>query len=117
MVSPVNNDKPISTTTEKSGHSNRSVKTDQATVNTANLETQAPEAIGSTLEVDKARQLFEIERGRMNAADSAGSTPEQARALLDNILRQFAASPEAAMKAQGAKVTEPLAGLLESAPA
>ncbi|MCU7935676.1 MAG: hypothetical protein KZQ99_12480 [Candidatus Thiodiazotropha sp. (ex Dulcina madagascariensis)] len=119
MVSPVNSDKPINTTAEKSGYSNRSVKTDQTTVNTTNLETHAPEAAGSgsTLEVDKARRLFEMEAGRANGADSDISTPAQARALLDNILRQFTASPEDAMKSQSAKATQPLASLLENAPA
>ncbi|MCU7920788.1 MAG: hypothetical protein KZQ95_20895 [Candidatus Thiodiazotropha sp. (ex Epidulcina cf. delphinae)] len=117
MVSPVNSDKPINTTAEKSGHSNRSVKTDQTTVNATNLETHAPEAAGSTLEVDKARRLFEMEAGRANGADSDISTPAQARALLDNILHQFTASPEDAMKSQSAKATQPLASLLESAPA
>ncbi|MCU7802856.1 MAG: hypothetical protein KZQ92_07795 [Candidatus Thiodiazotropha sp. (ex Lucinoma borealis)] len=117
MISPVNSDKPISTTTEQSGRSNRGNETDQTTVSTTTQESRTSIADSSTLEVDNARQLFNIETNRANAANAVISTPEQARSLLENILQQFASSPESAAKSQAAKVSTTLSSLLESAPA
>ncbi|MCU7932206.1 MAG: hypothetical protein KZQ90_15495 [Candidatus Thiodiazotropha sp. (ex Codakia rugifera)] len=117
MISPVNSDKPISTTTEQSGRSNQGKETGQATASTTTQEGKTPIADSSTLEVDNARQLFNIETHRANATNAVISTPEQARSLLENILQQFATSPESAAKSQATKVSTALSSLLESAPA
>ena len=117
MINPVNSDKSINTTTDKPSQSQASVKTDQVTADNASAQqTQTQESGRPTLEVDSARQLFDIENNRSEATSTV-TTPQQARSLLDTIVEQFGASPESAVKAQVAHVSAPLANLLESAPA
>jgi hypothetical protein len=117
MISPVNSDKPINTTTEQSGRSNSSTRTDKTSVTAATQESKKPIADSSTLEIGNARHLFDIETNRSNGTDSVISTSEQARSLLESILQQFASSPESAIKSQATMSSTTLTSLLDTAPA
>ncbi|MES9833607.1 MAG: hypothetical protein ABW157_03620 [Candidatus Thiodiazotropha sp. LLP2] len=117
MINPVNSDKNIQTTTDRSSQSPANTKTDLATGNGESVqETQASTSSRSTVDVDNARQLYEMETARSASAESI-STPQQARSLVQNLLQQISNSPESAAEAQLAQITRPLANLLESAPA
>jgi hypothetical protein len=118
MISPVNSDKPINTSTDQSGQSRSSQKTTQAAEQTAPQQTQTTQASGSTVEVDQARRLYDIENNRIQASEFTLETPEEARSLLDNIVQQIANTPDAAAKAQAGNATaDPLSAILQSAPA
>ena len=117
MINPVNSDKSINNTAEKTSQSQTSAKADPVTSGGASAQpTQNQESVRSPLDVDNARQLYELESSRSEAASTV-STPQQARSLLDTIVQQLSASPESAVKAQAANVSAPMTNLLESAPA
>jgi hypothetical protein len=117
MVSPINGDKPITATAERSGESTKSSRGDQAASGPSNtLEHKAAKPVGATLEVDKARQLYDLESQKSRGTGQAIESPEAARSLLQEILEQFSAMPEQAVKSQGSQPAA-LANLLLSAPA
>jgi hypothetical protein len=117
MISPVNSDKTINTSTEQSGRSNPSQKTAAATEQIPNRQHQTVEPHDSTLEIDQARRLFDMENNRIQRAESGLENPQQARTLLQSIVQQIAGSPEEAAKAQAGKASAALSSLLQSAPA
>lgn len=117
MVSPINGDKPITTTAERSGESAKSSRGEQAASGPSNtLEHKAAKPVGTTMEVDKARQLYDLESQQSRGTEQAVASPEAARSLLQEVLEQFSAAPEQAMKSQGSQ-SAALANLLLSAPA
>ncbi|MEJ2608687.1 MAG: ribosome maturation factor rimM [Candidatus Thiodiazotropha sp.] len=116
MINPVNSDKSITATTDKSGRSQASVKMDRVATSNTTQQIQTTETHRQTLDVENARQLYQMESRRMDAT-SAIDTPQQARSLLDSIVQQFTATPESAAKAQAAHVSTPITNLLEGAPA
>jgi hypothetical protein len=117
MINPVNSEKTIQTSTEKSNQSRATTNTELPGGNGESVsETQAASAGRATVDVENARQLYEMETTRSSPA-AAISTPEQAHSLLQTLLQQISSTPETAAEAQLAQVTKPLANLLESAPA
>ncbi|MES9968741.1 MAG: hypothetical protein ABW092_01825 [Candidatus Thiodiazotropha sp.] len=117
MISPVNSDKPINTSTDQSGRSHTSQKTTETSTQAASQQTQAPQASSSTVEVDQARRLYDLENNRVQATQSSLATAEEARSLLENIVQQMAATPQTAASAQAGKAAaDPMAGILQSAP-
>lgn len=117
MINPVNSEKNIQTTTDKSSQSHAKTQTNPATAPSEQLQqAHAPSSNPPTLEVENARQLYEMETARSESA-AAITTPKQARSLLGTLVQQFASSPESAAKAQLGHITKPLANLLASAPA
>ncbi|MEJ2692461.1 MAG: hypothetical protein P8166_05200 [Candidatus Thiodiazotropha sp.] len=118
MVSPINADKPITAPTERSGEPPKNSRSEQLpSAPSAPQQQRAVEATGATLEVDKARQLFDLENQQTRVSGTEITTPDAARSLLDRILEQFSSMPEEAMKTQGSQVPAPLANLLQTAPA
>jgi biopolymer transport protein ExbB/TolQ len=119
MISPVNSDKPVNVTTDHSDRSQASRKTTEATqLPSAQQNTQRSQSTGSTVEVDQARRLFDIENSDAQPLENAPQTPEQARSLLDGILQQLTANPETAAEAQaGSSSADAIASILRSAPA
>ncbi|MCG7928544.1 MAG: hypothetical protein N0E44_00665 [Candidatus Thiodiazotropha lotti] len=115
MINPVNSDKTVQTTTDKSGQSQASGNTEQPK-GSAVEQTQAAVEERPTLDVDNARHLYQMETTRSGQTDPI-STPQQARSMLDSLLQHISNSPESAAQAQMAQVSKPLANLLESAPA
>ncbi|MCG7945013.1 MAG: ribosome maturation factor rimM [Candidatus Thiodiazotropha taylori] len=115
MINPVNSDKTVQTTTDKSGQSHASSKTEQPR-GSAVEQAQAAVEQRPTLDVDNARHLYQMETTRSGQSDPI-STPQQARSMLDSLLQQISSSPESAAQAQLAQVSKPLVNLLESAPA
>jgi hypothetical protein len=118
MISPVNSDKAINTSTDQSGRSNSSQKAAESSAPSTAQQTQETQANNSTVEVDQARKLFDIESNRVEAPNNAIKTPEQARSLLESIVQQIVTTPESAVKAQAGNVsTDPITHILQSAPA
>lgn len=117
MVSPITGDKPITAPTGRSGESPKNSRSEQIpSAPSSPLGQRAIEATGTTLEVDKARQLFDLENQPNRVSGTEITTPDAAHSLLDTILEQFSTMPEQAMKTQGSQVTPPLANLLQTAP-
>jgi hypothetical protein len=120
MISPVNNDKSINTSTDQSDRSQASGKTaETASLPSNQQNTQNTPSTSSTVEVEQARRLFDIEKNSgVQSLENAPQTPEQARSLLNGILAQFTASPETMAEAQSGKSSaDTIAGILRSAPA
>jgi hypothetical protein len=118
MISPINGDKPVTVSTERSGESAKSNRAEQTAVTpsgTSSSHTTDP--VGAIVEVDKARQLYEMENQSARVPGAEIKTPEAARSLLDQIIEQFSKSPEEAMKSQTSGASAPLINLLETAPA
>ena len=117
MVNPINGDKPITTTTTRSDESSKRTEPNQVTAQTDRPEHKAAEPVNATLEVEKARQLYEMESQKNAPSGPAIETPEQARSVLSQILDQISQAPDRAMKTQASASASPLANLLEAAPA
>ena len=117
MVNPVNGDKSISLTTDRPGASAKNARSEQAAVTPSpgpEAKTSAP--LGTTLEVDDALQLYNLENQPPRVSGAGISSSEEARSLLDRILEQISAQPGQALKAQGSQAAAPLANLLKTAP-
>ncbi|MET0070791.1 MAG: hypothetical protein ABW096_12205 [Candidatus Thiodiazotropha sp.] len=117
MVSPVNSDKPINTTTEQSGRSHQSQTTTETAAAQSKQQPQPATANAPTVEVDQARRLYDIENNRIESSGTPLKTPEEARSMMQSIVQQIAASPETAAKAQAAKASKTLSAILQNAPA
>jgi hypothetical protein len=118
MVNPINGDKPLSTTTTRSDASSRGKEATPVSGQTdSSSQKQSAQSVGSSVDIDKGRQLYEMESQRSAATGQPIETPEQARSLLGQILNQISQAPEQAMKSQASATASPLANLLESAPA
>jgi hypothetical protein len=117
MINPVNSDKSIQTTTDKPDQSRSNSKVDPMRAHSEPVQqAQATVSGRSTLDVDSARQLYEMESARSESASTI-STAQQARSLLDTLVEQISNSPESAAKAQLTQVSQPMANLLASSPA
>jgi hypothetical protein len=117
MINLINGDKPISPATERSGESHKSAKPEQANLPSGTTEAQPDKPVGSNVEIDQARQLYNLETQANRPPASAVETPAAARSLLNTIMEQFRSTPEQAFKSQATQVSTPLAKLLEQAPA
>lgn len=119
MINPVNSDKPINASTDQSGRSQASRKTAETpSLPSGRQKTEATQSTTTTVEVDQARRLFDIENNRIQPLENALQTPEQARSTLQSILQQLAASPETGAKAQaGNSSTDTFSGILQNTPA
>lgn len=118
MISPVNSDRPINTSTDQSGRSHTSQKPVEASVQSNTQQSQATQADSAAVEVDQARRLFDIENNRAQASENALNTPEQARSILESIVQQISTTPATAAEAQAGKASaDPISGVLQSAPA
>jgi hypothetical protein len=118
MVSPINGDKPIAASTERSGESAKNSRREPASLApSSSLKSNTAEPVGSIVEVDKARHLYDLENQTARVTAAEITTPEAARSLLDQILEQLNRAPEQAMKSQASGASAPLANLLQAAPA
>ncbi|MEW8508639.1 MAG: hypothetical protein AB2598_18260 [Candidatus Thiodiazotropha sp.] len=117
MISPVNSDKPINTTTEQSGRSHTDHKTAEAATSASTQQSEAAKADAPTVEVDQARRLFDMENNSIAPPETPLNTAEEARSTLASMLQQIAASPNTAAKAQAANAGSQLATVLQNAPA
>jgi hypothetical protein len=118
MVNPINGDKPLSTTATRSDASSRGKEATPVSGQTDSASPQqSAEPVRAGVDIDKGRQLYEMESQRSAATGQTIETPEQARSLLGQILNQISQAPEQAMKSQASTDASPLANLLESAPA
>jgi hypothetical protein len=117
MVSPINGDKSIAASTERAGESAKNNRSEQAATAPSNSqERKSAEPVGSTLEVNSARQLYDLESQTSRVSATQIKTPEEARSLLDQILEQFSNKPEQAMLSQGSRTEAPLVSVLQNAP-
>jgi acetylglutamate synthase len=117
MVSPINGDTSIRTSTERSGETAKNSRGEQATSSSSlPLEQKSAKPSGSTVEVDDARQLFDLENQASRISGMETTTPEEARSLLDQVLEHIRNSPEEALASQGSRATSTLANLLQTNP-
>lgn len=116
MISPVNGEKPLASSSERLGESSKNNRAEQTAGSPARSgENPSAPAASESPKLDQARQLYELENQAARPAGERIDTPEAARSLLDQILEQISHSPDQALKAQG-KVSSPLANLLQAAP-
>lgn len=117
MVTPVNPDKSVSSFADKPLQSNQRMPTGQ------DHQSKDPAASRSTasseihVDVESARQLYQMEHQQTAAVSNRVTTPQQAKTLLDQILQQFSATPDKTLQAQAPNGTAALANLLQRAPA
>ncbi|MGD8909838.1 MAG: hypothetical protein PVF13_01760 [Chromatiales bacterium] len=117
MVSPINGDKSITASTERTGESAKNSRSEQAAISpSTSQERKTAVTLDSTLEVDNARQLYDLESQPSRVSAAQINTPDEARSLLGQILEQFSNEPEQAMLSQGSRAESPLASLLQNAP-
>lgn len=116
MINPLAGDKPIAPSTEHTAQSGKSQESEQTAGRAPSREESAALPSGTTLEVDQARQLYELENQKARLEGPDISTPEEARSLLDRILEQISGAPEQAMSSQGSRAGTALALLLQTSP-
>ncbi|MES9992949.1 MAG: hypothetical protein ABW098_13405 [Candidatus Thiodiazotropha sp.] len=117
MISPVNSDKPINTTTEQSGRSHKGQNTSAATAPQSKPQTEAVKANDASVDVDQARRLFDIENNSIAPPETPLNSAQEARSTLDAMLQQITASPDTAAQAQASKASSQLSTILQNAPA
>ncbi len=117
MVNPINGEKPLALSTERSGASAKNSRAERAEGSESPREREGAEPAGASVDVDNARQLYEMETQRAQGATTQIATSEQARSVLQQVLQQFSTTPEQAMQSQGSGVSAQLAGVLQAAPA
>lgn len=117
MVTPVNSDKPITTGTDRPTQSNQRLNIEQGGDQRPIPESQTTAHTESRLDVDSARQLYQLENRGSETIGPGIETHEQARTTLNQLLQQFTASPEQALKIHSGESNTLLAKLLEAAPA
>ena len=115
MVSPVNPDKSISPRIDSPSQSPQQMSTNQGRHATDATPSQARETEDSRVDVETARQFYQMENHRATGA-SRITSPEQASDLLGLILQQFTANPGQSLKAQSSPNPATLSNLLERAP-
>lgn len=118
MVSQIHGDKPLPATTERTGESAGKRRSEPDTGQNMGRSQNAPAATvaSDTVEVDKARQLYDLESQAIRPATTEIATPEQARSLLNRVMEQFSSQPEQALQSQTAGASASLANLLQSQP-
>lgn len=114
MVAPVNPDKVFNRRIDTAGQSDRQLPSTQARQTTNEAGSQSESAADGRLEVDTARQLYQMENHQ--AGDARITTPEQARDLLGQILEQFSADPGLSLQAQSPRSFTALSNLLQRTP-
>lgn len=117
MINPLNCDKTLSPATERSLESQKHAGTERTAAAPATVEAPNEPPAGANVDVDQARQLYNVEHQANRPVSAAIDSPETARAMLDTILQQFSGNPEQAYRTQAANASPPLAKLLEQAPA
>jgi len=117
MINPINGEKPLALSTERSGASTKNDRPERTEARESPLGREAAEPVGASVDVENARQRYELETQRTRGAAAEIATPDQARSVLQQILQQFSAEPEQAMKSQASGVSAQLAGVLQAAPA
>ena len=117
MINPLNGDKPLSSAMERSGESQKNARTEPTAIppNASDSGNEAPAS--PNVEVDQARQLYNLEQQVNRPVAASIDTPEAARSLLSTVLQQLQDNPDQAFRTQASNASAPLARLLEQAPA
>jgi hypothetical protein len=115
MINPLNGDKTLSPAMERSVESRKQANAERTAP--APAEQHNEPSASATVEVDQARQLYNVEHQASRPVSGTVDSPEAAGSLLNAILQQFSDSPEQAFRTQAANVSPPLVKLLEQAPA
>ena len=115
MVTPVNSDKSVNNRIDTPEQPGQRMSTGQDRQALASSQSQSRPAAESRVDVDTARQLYQIENHR-SATTSRITTAGQASDLLGQILQQFTASPAQSLQAQSPPSPAALTNLLERAP-
>lgn len=115
MVNPVNPDKSINSRIDTASQSAQRMSTSQNRQAADTTSEQPRETQDSQVDVDSARQLYQMENHRANTA-SRITTPTQASNLLNQILQQFTANPAQSLQAQSSPSPSALSNFLGRAP-
>ncbi len=117
MVSPVSNDKILSTNegkTPPSGKRDTESVTNGSGSSTPESENTAPQA-AETVDVGRANQLFNQAEARVSDT-SVISSPEQAKEVAAEIAQKLTADAAGALRAQAGSISGDQTALLEVAP-
>jgi hypothetical protein len=115
MVSQVNPDNSINPRIETTSQSAQRMSPKQDRQATDTTAAHSRETEGAQVDVDNARQRYQMENHRASGA-SRITTPDQAGDLLGRILQQFTASPAQSLQAQTSPGPAALSNLLGRAP-
>ncbi|MEN8179709.1 MAG: ribosome maturation factor rimM [Pseudomonadota bacterium] len=116
MVIPVNSDKPVTTGSDRTTQSRQEMTREQIGSQRSDSTLQGTPGTETKPDVETARHLYQLENNPLETVRSGIETPEQARSLLNQLLQQFSAAPEAALKTQGSGSNNLLGNLLSAAP-
>ncbi|MDJ0805708.1 MAG: hypothetical protein QNJ78_02625 [Gammaproteobacteria bacterium] len=116
MVTPVNTDKSMAPGSERAAQSRQGSANEITEDRRADAQPQEMVNQASRANVDSALQMYRLENNRLGTLNAALETPEQAKALLNQIRQQMAEMPVAALQVQAGKDTAVLGNLLLSAP-
>ena len=117
MINPLNGDKTLSSAMERSGESQKNARTEQTAIPPNASDSGKESAVSPEVEVDQARQLYNLENQANRPVAASVDTPEAARSLLNTVLQQLQENPDQAYRTQASSASAPLARLLEQAPA
>jgi hypothetical protein len=115
MVTPVNPDKSVNHRLDAARQPGQRMSTGQDRQATDSPQPQAQPATESRLEIETARQLYQLENQRASNAPRI-TTPEQASVLLGEMLQQFTDNPAQSLQAQSPPSPTALRNLLERSP-
>jgi hypothetical protein len=116
MATPINPDKSFNNRADKPTQTQERKPLGRDHQPDDSSDPQPTQAADSKVDVETARQLYQMESQRTVTASHQITNPEQASALLDQILAQISNTPEQALRAQAPKGPAVLASLLERAP-
>jgi hypothetical protein len=116
MINPVHGDKPVAPSSERSDPSAKSRGQEERAARPVPGQAATASPTDTTLEVDKAWQLYQLENQGPRLESPGIASPEEARSLLARILDQISSAPRQALSSQGAMAGAALAHLLENAP-
>ena len=116
MTTPVNPDKSVGNPLDTPLRANQRISTTQDPQARGSADTRSSAATESRVDVDSARQRYRLETQRAAATEPRITTPQQAKALLGQILEQFSATPQQALQTQSSAGAAIPTRLLERAP-
>ena len=115
MVTTVNPEKSVNSRVDTTSQSKQRVSSPQDRQASAPAEAISGQAEDSQVDVETARQLYQMENHRA-AAGSRITTPEQAQSQLGQLLQQISDNPGQFLQSHSPRSPVALSNLLERAP-
>ncbi len=121
MTTPISNDKILpsdgtrtSVPEKKTAERSETTGSGAGNPTTASQDTRAVE--GSSVDVERANQIYSQEQAPITSEEDSISNPEQARLLATDIGEQIGADGHQALRAQAGSASMNVSALLEMAP-